>query len=112
MAGGPGRDSARGRRSALIVASNEYRDPGLSELRAPARLMMEAKGGPGPKFGFGFGGPPDFDAYDRNADGRLSKEELQGSPWAARFAEIDTNSDGRIDRREWEAYQRKDTDKK
>lgn len=29
-------EAARGRRSALIVASNVYQDPGLSELRAPA----------------------------------------------------------------------------
>jgi hypothetical protein len=36
MAGGPWLESARGSRSALIVASNEYQDPGLSELRAPA----------------------------------------------------------------------------
>jgi Caspase domain len=34
--GGPSLESARGTRSALIVASNEYQDPGLSELRAPA----------------------------------------------------------------------------
>ncbi len=34
--GGPSLESARGRRSALIVASNQYQDPGLSELRAPA----------------------------------------------------------------------------
>ncbi|TCO33100.1 caspase domain-containing protein [Kribbella steppae] len=36
MAVGPWLESARGSRSALIVASNEYQDPGLSELRAPA----------------------------------------------------------------------------
>jgi hypothetical protein len=36
MAGGPWPEAARGRRSALIVASNDYVDPGLSELRAPA----------------------------------------------------------------------------
>jgi hypothetical protein len=36
MAGGSWLESARGRRSALIVASDEYQDVGLSELRAPA----------------------------------------------------------------------------
>ncbi len=36
MAGGPAPEAARGRRSALIVASNDYQDPALSELRAPA----------------------------------------------------------------------------
>src|SRR5262245_5893477 len=50
------------------------------------------------------GNQPDFDALDKNADGRLTKEELKGTPWLARFAEIDTNGDGQIDRREWEGY--------
>jgi Caspase domain len=36
MPGGSWLESARGGRSALIVASNEYQDPGLGELRAPA----------------------------------------------------------------------------
>ncbi len=36
MVGGSWLESARGRRSALIVASDEYQDVGLSELRAPA----------------------------------------------------------------------------
>ncbi|MCI0684959.1 MAG: hypothetical protein L0Y71_22920 [Gemmataceae bacterium] len=64
----------------------------------------------GPKGG-GPGGPPDFDALDKNADGRLTKDELKGTPWLARLADIDTNKDGRLDRRELEAYLRK-TDKK
>ena len=60
----------------------------------------------------GGGNQPDFDALDKNADGRLTKEELKGTPWLARFAEIDANGDGRIDRREWEAYLRKAAEKK
>jgi len=36
MVDGSWPDPARGRRSALIVASNEYQDPGLSALRAPS----------------------------------------------------------------------------
>jgi hypothetical protein len=35
MAAGPGPEPAGGRRCALIVASDDYQDPGLSELRAP-----------------------------------------------------------------------------
>ncbi len=65
-----------------------------------------------PGFGKGFAPQPDFDALDKNADGRLTKDELKGTPWLARFAEIDTNGDGQIDRREFEAYLRKSADKK
>lgn len=36
MAGESGPEPARGSRSALIVASNDYQDPGLRELQAPA----------------------------------------------------------------------------
>ncbi|MEI8406335.1 MULTISPECIES: hypothetical protein [unclassified Kribbella] len=36
MAGGSWLESVRGGRSALIVASTAYQDPGLSELRAPS----------------------------------------------------------------------------
>jgi transposase-like protein len=36
MAGDPWHELARGGRSALIVASDKYQDPGFSELRAPA----------------------------------------------------------------------------
>jgi Ca2+-binding EF-hand superfamily protein len=47
---------------------------------------------------------PDFDALDKNADGRLTPEELKGTPYASRFQEIDTNRDGQIDRAEFEAF--------
>src|SRR5205085_11520851 len=74
------------------------------ELRVLAERMLvnQAKGGP-------FGGParPDFDALDKNADGRLTLDELKGTPYAARFAEIDTDSNGYIDRRELDAFLRK-----
>ena len=84
-----------------------------TELRAVAQLMLNAKKGPGVgPFGGGPGNQPDFDALDKNADGRLTSEELKGTPWFARFAEIDANGDGRIDRREFEAYLRKTAEKK
>jgi Ca2+-binding EF-hand superfamily protein len=58
--------------------------------------------------------PPstDFDALDRNADGRLSREELKGTPYASRFDEIDTNHDGQIDRREFEEFLQREAQKR
>jgi Ca2+-binding EF-hand superfamily protein len=60
-----------------------------------ARLMG---GGPG-AFAGGPGRPtaPDFDAFDKNADGRLTVEELKDTPYATAFADIDTGKDGKID---------------
>jgi len=77
--------------------------------RAAARFVANqgGKGGPGgpapglPKRG------PEFDDFDKNADGRLTREELQGTPFADHFDEIDTNKDGKIDRKEFEAYLKK-----
>jgi Ca2+-binding EF-hand superfamily protein len=83
-----------------------------SELRrAVERFMAGNKGGPGrgadqqPITPQNRG--PDFDALDRNADGRLTREELQGTPFAAEFDKIDTNKDGKIDRKEFTAYLKK-----
>jgi Ca2+-binding EF-hand superfamily protein len=78
------------------------------ELRVMAGIAVGQKKGPGPFAARG----EDFDALDRDADGRLTREELKNSRLLARFAEIDTNSDGRIERREFEAHQRKTADKK
>jgi Ca2+-binding EF-hand superfamily protein len=77
------------------------------ELRAMAQRILAAGGGPAPGFGFGPQGP-DFDALDKNADGRLTPDELKGTPWAARFAEIDTDRNGYIDRREFENFLRRE----
>jgi len=74
--------------------------------RALAR--MPGPGGPGLP-----GRPtgPDFDALDKNADGRLTPEELKGTPYADAFAEIDTNKDGKIDPKEFAAYLKKRAEK-
>jgi len=82
-----------------------------TELLAMARRMVQAMpppgGRPGP-FG-GPGGPPrpdplDFDALDKNADGRLTRDELKGTRFYDVFDKIDTNHDGKIDPKEWQAY--------
>jgi Ca2+-binding EF-hand superfamily protein len=77
------------------------------ELRELAiRFRPQGPGGFGPPPG------PDFDALDKNADGRLTRDELKGTLPLAVFDEIDTNKDGKIDRKEWAAYVRKQAEKK
>jgi Ca2+-binding EF-hand superfamily protein len=73
-----------------------------------------AMGGGGGFGSAGFGGPtgPDFDALDKNADGRLTREELKGTPYADKLDEIDTNKDGKIDKKEFAAYLKKQAEKK
>jgi Ca2+-binding EF-hand superfamily protein len=78
------------------------------ELRRFVARNMAAGGGPGR----GGSGGPDFDAMDRNADGRLTREELKGTQFADRFDEIDTNKDGKIDKKEFAAYLKKQAEKK
>jgi Ca2+-binding EF-hand superfamily protein len=69
------------------------------ELRQVALFILGQKGGPAAR-----AAAVDFDALDRNADGRLTREEVRGSPLEKLFDQIDTNRDGRISREEFEAY--------
>ncbi|MCI0376857.1 MAG: EF-hand domain-containing protein [Gemmataceae bacterium] len=55
---------------------------------------------------------PDFDAFDQNADGRLTPDEVKGAPFADKFAAMDANKDGKLDRKEFEGYFRKQAEKK
>ncbi len=55
---------------------------------------------------------PDFDALDLNADGRLTRDELKGTPYADKFDAMDTNKDSKIDRKEFSAYFRREAEKK
>lgn len=75
------------------------------ELRVVAQRQLDARkdfpGGPAPA------GGPDFDSLDKNADGRLTANELKGTRFAERFAEIDADSSGQIDRREFERFLKK-----
>jgi len=84
-----------------------------AELRVIAVRLAEKMGKGGPFGKPGFAQPAfDFDALDANADGRLTRDELKGSPLLQRFNEIDTNRDGQIDRREFEAFLRKEEKRK
>jgi hypothetical protein len=78
--------------------------------KAAARFVANqgAQGGPGsgkPNQG------PEFDDLDKNADGRLTPDELKGTSFADHFDEIDTNNDGKIDRKEFQAYLKKQREK-
>ena len=53
-----------------------------------------------------------FDDYDRNADGRLTRDEVRGTPLEKVFDQIDTNRDGRISREEFEEFLEKRAAKK
>jgi Ca2+-binding EF-hand superfamily protein len=107
------RDEAQGPLAKFFDEFDQNKDGFLDKTelrRAAARFQAQnsqtspTKGNdekpPAPKF-------PDFDALDRNADGRLTRAEVAGTPIAGIFDEIDTNKDGKIDRQEFEAYYKK-----
>lgn len=41
---------------------------------------------------------------DADADGALSPEEVAGTPWEAKFDQMDANGDGKVTKDEFEAY--------
>lgn len=63
----------------------------------------------GPKGRPGFRGRPrrDFDSFDANANGRVTREELKGTPFAQQFAQMDADNNGYLTRREFENYSSK-----
>lgn len=88
------------------------------ELRSAARVMAanmakgdNAKPGANANRQANIAAAKDFDALDRNADGRLSREELKGTEFADHFEEMDTNKDGTIDHKEFRAYLKKKANK-
>jgi Ca2+-binding EF-hand superfamily protein len=80
------------------------------ELRRFVARNMAAGGGAAG--GSAVVGGPDFDALDKDADGRLTRDELKGTPFFDKFDEIDTNKDGKIDKKEFAAYLKKQAEKK
>jgi Ca2+-binding EF-hand superfamily protein len=81
------------------------------EMTRAMTRFLATQGGPGSGGGPGSPSPPEFDPLDRDADGRLTREELKGTPHADKFEEIDTNKDGKIDPKEWAAYFKKQAEK-
>jgi Ca2+-binding EF-hand superfamily protein len=87
--------------------------------RAVRRLLSNPNAKPAAGKGAAKPQPPnkpgptvDFDALDLNADGRLTRAELKGTPYEKDFDSIDTNKDGKIDRKEFAAYLKKQAEKK
>jgi Ca2+-binding EF-hand superfamily protein len=105
------KDEAKGRLADAFDRFDTNKDGFLDkdELRRVAAFMIAQRGRPG-----GGSGPQsaDFDDLDRNADGRLTREELKGTPYFEHFDEIDTNKDGKIDKKEFQAYLKKEAEKK
>jgi Ca2+-binding EF-hand superfamily protein len=105
------REEAKGRLADAFYRFDANKDGFLDkdELRRVAAFMIAQRGHP-------VGGPgsqsADFDDLDRNADGRLTREELKGTPYLEHFDEIDTNKDGKVDKKEFQAYLKKEAEKK
>jgi Ca2+-binding EF-hand superfamily protein len=87
------------RRAATVLLASQAPRPAAARTLRPQAQAQPA-------------GVPDFDALDRDADGRLTRDEVKGTPLADRFDQIDTNKDGQIDRKEFKEYLRKQVEKK
>lgn len=85
------------------------------ELTQAAKRMAAGQGGrPGKQGKPEEGGQkkgPDFNDFDKDADGRITKEEAKGTPLEDKFDAMDANKDGRIDRKEFEAFLKKGAEK-
>ena len=107
------RAEAKGRLADSFALADTNKDGYLdrAELRALAQRLIAQKGGRGPGPAVVSPAGPDFDALDKDADGRLSRAELRGTPFAERFAEIDADGSGAIDRREFERFLKREPKK-
>lgn len=94
---------------------DQNKDGVIDNSELPALVRLLRPGGPpgkrpGPG-GFGPGGlrsdPLDFDAQDKDADGRLTRAELRGTRFEDQFDNIDANKDRKIDPKEWAAFHKK-----
>jgi len=81
------------------------------ELKAMARLLgAAAKGRFGDKLRDKLGSTPpansDFNTFDKDADGRVTRSEAKGTSLDKDFDKIDTNKDGKIDPKEFAAFRK------
>jgi Ca2+-binding EF-hand superfamily protein len=94
------KEEARGQAAKLFAILDVNKDGFLdrSELLALARQILAARQAE-PLM--------DFDSFDKNADGRLTRNEVKGTVLEAVFDEIDANRDGRITPTVFAAYLRR-----
>jgi Ca2+-binding EF-hand superfamily protein len=114
------RDEARGplARNFDLIDTNKDGYLDREELLRAVRRSLVNNNGPGQAKGETKAQPAakpgstvDFDALDLNADGRLSRSELKGTPYERDFDLIDANKDGKIDRKEFQAYLKSQSEK-
>lgn len=82
-------------------------DAALDQKEIRTLVQTFAKGQTRQKGRPGFrGGRParDFDSFDADANGRVTRAELQNSPFARQFAQMDADNNGYLTRREFENY--------
>lgn len=48
--------------------------------------------------------PAAWASMDANSDGVLTRQEVESTPWADRFDQIDRNGDGKATKKEFAAY--------
>jgi Ca2+-binding EF-hand superfamily protein len=110
------RQEAQGRIREFFNTIDVNRDGFLDkkelQLAAVRILAAQPKSAPTIAAPAAGGPPPDFDTVDQNADGRITRDELQATPFGAQFDAIDANKDGRISPKEWEAFVKKLADEK
>src|SRR5262249_38735169 len=90
------REEAKGPLAERVDEIDTNKDGFLDREELRRAMIARLKAG-----GLGGGGAPSkpggltFEDLDKNADGRLTKEEVAGTPLAEHFDEIDTNKDGK-----------------
>lgn len=109
-----GKDEAADRVAEFFDQIDANKDGFLDqeELRRAVAKVMASQGGRADSGAAAAGRRPDFDSLDRDADGRLLRDELKNTPFFERFDELDADRDGKITPKEFEAFVKKQEEKK
>lgn len=106
MDGKIAKSEAEGRLAETFTQVDRNSDGFLDRTELTALAARFAPSGDRP---MAFGGVQsmDFDALDKDANGRLSPQEAANTALGRNFSEIDSDRDGQLSRREYEAFNRK-----